>query len=169
MRPISGLSALSGMTARDGLSSPRQAGSGARFLGLRDGLSCATPSRPGPLRFDEQELQEGVQCSHRAHFSAPAKRLRAEHRRPRAERRPHGQFRPQRRKSRPLRSTRTPHTGRSGRGRSPTCRPTRRSSRPAQRPQGSFPSRCASAATPRRRRRRRVTNQTRRAWCLPSS
>ena len=80
MRPISGLSALSGMTARDGLSSPRQAGSGARFLGLRDGLSCATPSRPGPLRFDEQELQEGVECSHRAHFSAPAKRLRAEHR-----------------------------------------------------------------------------------------
>jgi hypothetical protein len=27
-------------------------------------------------------------------FTAPAKRLRAEHRRPRAERRPHGQFRP---------------------------------------------------------------------------
>src|SRR5690348_10076581 len=35
------------------------------------------------------------------HFTAPAKRLRAEHRRPATERRPDGQFRPQRRKSRP--------------------------------------------------------------------
>jgi short chain dehydrogenase len=35
------------------------------------------------------------------HFTASAKRLRAEHRRPSAERRPHGQHRPQRRKSRP--------------------------------------------------------------------
>lgn len=34
MRPISAGSALSGITARDGLWSPRQAGSGARFLGL---------------------------------------------------------------------------------------------------------------------------------------
>src|SRR3954471_11178431 len=39
------------------------------------------------------------------HFTAPAKRFRAEHRRPDAERRPHGQFRPQRRKSRPPESS----------------------------------------------------------------
>ena len=38
------------------------------------------------------------------HFTASAKQLRAEHRRPHAERRPHEQHRPQRRNSRPLRA-----------------------------------------------------------------
>jgi hypothetical protein len=45
-------------------------------------------------------VQEASTITVQGHFTAPAKRLRAEHRRPHAERRSHGQFRPQRRKSR---------------------------------------------------------------------
>jgi hypothetical protein len=73
---------------------------------------------------------------HKAIFPASAKRLRAEHRRPSAERRPHGQHRPQRRKSRPSIERSDAATGDPRSGRSPTCRPSLRSSRAARRSPG---------------------------------
>jgi hypothetical protein len=68
------------------------------------------------------------------HFTAPAKRLRAEHRRRHAERRPHGQFRPQRRKSRPPKEQSDAAIGDPRPGRSPICRPRPRSLCAARRP-----------------------------------
>ena len=73
------------------------------------------------------------------HFSASAKRIRAEHRRPTPERRPHGQFRPSDGRSHPQPSRRPPPLAISRSGRSSTCRVSTYSGPAARRRSGPVP------------------------------